>query len=78
MAYPLGPVFVEKVNGFLSLWGRAFGRASLPSWLLLGGKEKGPLTEFLGLRCGEWVLLDCGDDASCLLAGRQASVLVQR
>lgn len=83
MASPLGPVFVEKVNGFLSLWGRALGRASLPPWLLLGRKEKGPLTlvcvgpgppiEFLGLRCGEWVLLDCGDDASCLLAGWQAA-----
>lgn len=73
MASPLGPVFVEKVNGFLSLWGRALGRASLPAWTLFGGKKgpltldcvgPGPPTAFLGLRCGEWVLLDWG---CCLL-----------
>lgn len=54
----------------------------LPGRFLVG-KEKGPLafvcvgpgcpTEFLGLQCGEWVLLDCGDDASAL-DGRQPRI----
>lgn len=34
----LGPVFLEKLNGFLSLWGWALGRAASPSWPFLGGR----------------------------------------
>lgn len=79
----LSPVFLEKVNGFLSLWGGALGTTALHSWMFLGEKERGPhALVYVGPASSMWHqaplnvgsgcrgLPDCGDNAS-ELDGRQ-------